>query len=161
MTKYKKTKKGVISVIYSSQILNSKKRGHNPPDYTKLEFSNWVYDQSDFEKLYKKWVKSNYRKELKPSVDRLNDYEGYSMDNIQLMTWGENKAKGHRDRKQGINNKRSVKVIQIDKKGDFVREWYSMMEAEREGFDSGHISKCCKNQRKTHGGYTWEYKEVI
>ena len=41
----------------------------------------------------------------KTFVDRLNDYKGYSFDNIQLMTWQENKDKGHRDCLNGINNK--------------------------------------------------------
>ena len=31
-------------------------------------------------------------------------------------------------------------------------------ESNKHGFDSRHIIKCCKGERKTHKGFTWEYK---
>lgn len=33
----------------------------------------------------------------------------------------------------------------------------SMLSAENDGFDSGHISKVCKGKRKQHKGFKWEY----
>lgn len=33
----------------------------------------------------------------------------------------------------------------------------SMLSAEKDGFDSGHISKACKGKYKQHKGYKWEY----
>ena len=42
---------------------------------------------------------------LAPSIDRKDDYKPYTFDNIQLTTWQQNKAKGHEDCKNGINNK--------------------------------------------------------
>ena len=159
MNKYRHTKKGLISVIYSAQITHSKRRNHNLPTYTKLELTEWIYSQIHFNRLFNIWVNSGYKTELKPSIDRIDDYKGYSLDNIALTIWKKNKEKGHFDIKNGINTKTSRSVLQYDKEQNLVKEWHSMMEAERSGYDSGHIAKCCKNQRKTHGGYIWKYKE--
>lgn len=89
-----KTRSGLISRIYSSQKHNSKRRGHNPPEYTKTELQNWFNENPLFEILFKEWEKSNFDTMKKPSVDRIDCKIGYKISNIQLMTWGENKKKG-------------------------------------------------------------------
>lgn len=33
----------------------------------------------------------------------------------------------------------------------------SMREAQRNGFNSSAVSKCCKGERAYHKGYVWEY----
>ena len=70
-----------------------KNRGHKPPEYSFEQFYNWLINQQKFEKLYNDWIASGCENNLKPSVDRPNDYKGYSLNNIQLMTWRENKEK--------------------------------------------------------------------
>ena len=112
--------------------------------------------------LWNNWIESNYDKMTKPSVDRLDDYKGYSLDNIQLMTWEENKAKGSRDRKNGVNNKKSKAVLQYDLQGNLIKEYYSIMQAERETKISNvSISRVCNGKRKTAGGFKWKYKQQI
>jgi len=103
--KYRKTKTGLINLLFNSQYRRSKRRGHEPPNYTKQGFNTWILSQQNFKKLYDNWVKSGYDKWLKPSVDRIDNYKGYCFDNIQLVTWKENYEKGHADRKNGVNNK--------------------------------------------------------
>ena len=87
---YKRTIDGLISRIYYSQKGSSKRREHNPPTYSKEQLHVWMTSQVNFNNLYINWVASGYKKDLVPSVDRLDDYKGYSFDNIQLMTWREN-----------------------------------------------------------------------
>lgn len=86
----RRTPKGMIHTIYNNQVKSSKRRGHHRPTYTKIELYNWVMSQSNFNKLYNDWVYSNYNVNLIPSVDSL----GYSINNIQLITWLENNIKG-------------------------------------------------------------------
>lgn len=43
--------------------------------------------------------------------------------------------------------------------GEVVYEFSSINEAQRHGFNAGHISKCCRGERKSHGGYIWRYAE--
>jgi group I intron endonuclease len=52
----------------------------------------------------------------------------------------------------------SKKVIQLDKNYNFLVEYVSIREAERQTkANSGHISAVCNGKRKTAGGYKWEY----
>lgn len=55
----------------------------------------------------------------------------------------------------------SKAVLQFTLDGQLVKEWKSTQEAERNGFDSGNICRCCnnKNKFKTHRGYKWVYKK--
>lgn len=60
--------------------------------------------------------------------------------------------------KRGILSKCSKKVIQYDKKGSIIKQWDSIADVEREiGVRKCNIIECCKNRRKTAGGYIWKY----
>ncbi len=37
----------------------------------------------------------------------------------------------------------------------------SIMEAERAGFNKGHVCECSKGKRKTHKNYIWRYVEEV
>lgn len=58
------------------------------------------------------------------------------------------------------NGKLSKPVLQYTKTGELVKEWPSIMEAGRNGFNQGHVWSCCNVKRKSHKGYIWKYKEV-
>lgn len=91
---YRRTLNIFLKEIYTSQICNSRKRGMLPPEYTTNELKRWIITNIKFRPLYLQWLRSKYLSSLKPSIDRISDTEGYSLNNIQLMTWAENKAKG-------------------------------------------------------------------
>ena len=58
-----------------------------------------------------------------------------------------------------VNGPSSKAVLQYDKSGNFVSEWPSAREAERQtGFSCRHISKCCLGKRKSAYGYVWKFK---
>ena len=53
----------------------------------------------------------------------------------------------------------SKPVIQYSKEGDFIAEYISAREAERQtGCHNQHICNCCKGKIKSCGGYIWRYK---
>lgn len=58
--------------------------------------------------------------------------------------------------------KKSIPIIQFDKKGNKLKEYDSAMQAEHEvnGKFTGNINKCLKGEIKTAFGYIWKYKEV-
>lgn len=61
--------------------------------------------------------------------------------------------------KNRIGNSNSKTVLQYDKQGNFIREWISTKEVERElKICNGDIGKCCKGKLKTAGKYIWKYK---
>jgi len=151
---------GVMNAIYRGQLRNTKIKGFNEIAYTYSEFKDWILNQDKFNKLYDFWVLSGYKTLLKPSVDRKDDYKGYSLNNIQLMTWGENKRKGHVDRKNGNNNKYNKAILQYDLNDNFIKEHYSIKSAERElNVGRQNISSACHGRFKQAYGYKWKFKE--
>jgi len=153
MKNYRRTVPGMITQIYGTQRKSSIRRNHKMPTYTKKEFKKWILSQNNFKELYNNWVVSDYNKMLRPSVDRLDDYKGYSFDNIQLITWGENDKKGKQDRKSG------KPVSQYTLEDNLISNYYSMMEGARQtGVSHGSIWSACQGRLKTAGGYKWKYK---
>lgn len=66
---------------------------------------------------------------------------------------------GHKSWTEGMfgkDNHRSKKIAQI-LNGRLVNVWDSMMDAQRKGFSSSAICKCCKGIYKTHKGHEWRY----
>ena len=90
-----------------------------------------------------------------------NDYKD---GNLEWCTNEYNHDYGtHNERvaKAMTNGKLSKIVLQLTLSGELVREWPSMMEAHRNGFNQSIIWCCCngKYRHKSHKGYIWRYKE--
>ena len=55
--------------------------------------------------------------------------------------------------------KKSKKVYQYTKDGDFIKDWVSLREIERKlGYSIQGISSCCLGNRKSYKGFIWKYK---
>lgn len=156
---YRRTINGLIRSIYKDQKHNSKQRNMKMTDYSIDELMTYLKDNEKFMELYNNWVISSYKHYLRPSCDRLNDYKPYTFSNIQIITWGENKEKGYSDQINGINTKQCKAILQYDLEDTFIKEYYSIQQAEREtGIHHVNIIKACKGQRNHAGNYYWEYK---
>ena len=159
---YYRTKLGVVRAIYLGQVSSSKYRNHPKPSYSSEEFCKWLLSQKNFDKLYYEWIRSDCHKDKKPSVDRMDDYKPYSFDNIQLVTWKENRDNLSVAIIAGINNKQSRSVLQFSKDGNFIKEFYSIAQASRElNINPKNIIYCCqeKPKYKTAKGFIWKYKD--
>ena len=68
-----------------------------------------------------------------------------------------------RDRiKRSAGKYHQKKVYQFDKQGILLNEYESVAEAERQtNIHHGNIIKVCHGQRKTAGGYRWNYKPDV
>jgi len=154
---HRRSAKGLSRVAYFHQEQASIVRKYSaPPNYTLSEFREWMFSQPNFNELYYAWIESGYQKSLKPSADRLNDYKPYTLKNLRLVTWEENNRKGALDRRNGINNKKSLTTRQYDLNGKFLKEYYSMKQASREtGITYRGIAFACCGERKTSGGFIW------
>lgn len=54
--------------------------------------------------------------------------------------------------------KLSKKVLQFTLDGEFIREWPSTREIERQlGFDNSAVGKCCQGKLKSAYGFKWCY----
>jgi len=153
-----RTKRGLVYSIYYGQTGSSKTRGHNPPRYTKQILYKWVTKQKHFNNLYTQWEKGGYSRWDRPSVDRLDDGKGYSLDNIRLTTWRQNKQKEHEDLKSGKIISTHTGVRRSTLKGKKIDEFISQNEAERQtGIRQAYISRVCTGERKSAGGYKWNF----
>lgn len=155
---YDKTEKGVIRVIYKTQKRNSKIRKMSNPNYTKEELSIWMYE-NNFKKLYDNWVINNFDKNLKPSTDRKNDFKPYTLDNIRLGTWQENKNHQYDDIKNGTGTSGQIckKLIQFDSNKNIIAEYISLSDARR--INGYTMERAIKSGKKDRKGYFWMYQE--
>lgn len=66
------------------------------------------------------------------------------------------------DGKKGEKSANNKKVLCYDKKGNFIKEYYSILYASNmNNICRSSISLVCVGKRKTAGGYIWRYKEII
>ena len=170
----KRTVKGWLTKVYSCMKKSSKKRTMPMPSFTKEDLSKWLDDnyKEQFDVLFHNWIKNECLKDLTPSINRLNDYKPYTLDNLELVIWKTNNQNGRTSSKvvNEVHNKLgdiakimfSRKVVQKDMLGNVLRIYPSLREAERqnEGFCASTISKVCRGIKHTHKGYGWEYNET-
>lgn len=154
---YRKSKDGVITQIYHQQKQSSVLRGHPLQTYSKQELYNWLVSNPKFHILFDNWVKSGYKKEFAPSCDRKSSLKPYSFDNLQLGTFAQNLKNENLEMMQGIIG-RAIPVIGIFRKTGRTVSFISASDAQRKiGVHKNDISQCCREERKSAGGYIWRY----
>lgn len=83
------------------------------------------------------------------------------VDNLEWCTHKYNVNYGtciERRSKKCINGKRARKINQLTLDREFIREWASAREVQRQlGFSQAHISKCCNGKYRQSYGFIWEY----
>ena len=149
--KYQHSPKGVLNIIYRNQLLRQKRKNIKV-NYNYQEFKDrYLYD-NDFLKLYKLWVLSNYDTNKKPSFDRIDNKKDYSFENLQIITWEENNAKGRKECMKPVNK--------YDLNNNFIKRYSSIIEASKENkVYKANISACCKGKLQKTGNYIWKYAE--
>lgn len=156
MTTVKQTLKGYITQAFSSVRYKSKRRGEEYPNFTKDEFVLWMHENN----VHLKWIEyvdSDYNIDKKPSVDRIDDYNPYTFDNMQLITWKENRLKGVNGKKHHLacSNKQNMKRVKIvDIFGETLQEFDSIKDcAEYLGVHKVSVSRVLCGRRKTIKGF--------
>ena len=80
---------------------------------------------------------------------------------IEWVTAKENSNYGtHNERisKAMTNGKLSKPVLQLSLSGELIREWISIQECGRNGFNASAVCLCCLGKQKTHKGFRFMYK---
>lgn len=74
------------------------------------------------------------------------------LENLEFCSYKHNNNWGTK------NARRAKPIMQLDKNNQKIKIWESAAAVERElGINHGHIGSCCNGNRKTAGGYRWEY----
>ena len=88
-----------------------------------------------------------------PSVDRIDNSIGYTIDNIRLVTWRENLEAAF---DYFSENCKCKKLLRIDIDNGTVTEYVSVSAAVR---DMGYkVEYQIKNQVPCRNGFYWKYK---
>lgn len=164
VTAYTRTEHGMVNVMYSRMKSRSKLRLKLPFTLNKEDFIDFLNDVGAFD-LYDKWVASNFDKDLHPSVDRKDDYKGYTLDNIRIVTLKENIDRYYTDAKQGVNTKTARAIHQYDLEGNLVKTYHSISEAARSvGAVPSNIRIAALNtpikRKNKDGTYRYETRKV-
>ena len=155
---YVRSVKGLVSKTYSRQKMSSKKRGHSLPDYTKEELMDWCLNQNEFMLLYDNWKNSEYKKELIPSVNRINNEISYTLSNLEIMSWKEHNDMSYEDKKKGLIDIKQRPVMGTHIHTGEVVNFHSISQAARSlELGDSNISHCCMGKHKHIGGYKWNY----
>lgn len=161
---YYRTVKGLISKIYNSQLHREKTTPKIHISYSKKELHNWITSNPKFKQLYTDWVNDNYSRDKSPSCDRMDNSLGYSLDNIELMSWIDNRKNAARDMSAGLIGMKHHPVKCFDIITEKFTEFKSQKEAERiTGIKQGAIFKRCRDVenrgcRLVFRDLTMEYK---
>lgn len=152
-----KTLKNYYTQVYSSIRYKSKRRGEDYPLFNKLELIEWLIN-SGIEHMWDNYVNSGYDKNIKPSIDRIDDYGIYEFENMQLITWKENNIKGVNCEKHHINscNKQNMKKVGLVKNlnDKAIIEFESLIDcAVWLGVHKESVSRVLNGRRKTIKGY--------
>lgn len=76
------------------------------------------------------------------------------VDNLEWCTRSYNL--NHGTRKERIREKKRM-PIRCYKDGKLVKQYDAISDATQDGFNTGCISLCCNNKRKTYKGFTWKF----
>ena len=94
----------------------------------------------------------------KPEVHHIDrDRTNNCVENLMWVTRKEHAAL-HKDKYDRIADMFSIPVYQYTLDGEFVREWKSTAEIQRQlGYHHGNIWACCNGVYASSNGYQWSY----
>lgn len=146
--KYRRTKKGILTNIYSHQ--KSRKKVY----YSLRELHARFMIEPKFNRLFIEWIKSGWDKQFKPTIDRINYKEPYTMRNVHSLSWSDNRYK----QRMELKDTRAEEVFMI--KGDRIVNVFSSQRhaVNATGLNQSGISMCLTGIRNYCGGYKWSYE---
>lgn len=126
---------------------------------------NWGYLRISLYKNTRKIAKRIHILVAEAFLDNQNNYSIINhingdktdnrVENLERCTQSHNVQESYR---LGLQIPTGRAVNQYDLDGHFIKTWDTIREPSLL-YNNSHISDCCRNNRKTAGGYIWRYAE--
>lgn len=148
--RFRETPKGVLTNMYH------KMKSRREVEFTLKEFHDRFLGDRKFNRIFSEWIKSGKSKLKKPSLDRISNKKGYTVENTHMITWAENRHKQAMERRS-----RKGCVIQY-LHGKEVSRFKSQKEAVlKTGISQGNMSECLNGKRPHCEGFTFKYESEV
>lgn len=98
--RYRKNKSRFLDHVYQGIVrrCNGIPRRYSSTGTTPISVPEWrqfcAATEVEFNKLYDGWEKSGFQRKMAPSIDRIDNGRGYTVDNMQWLSQSENSRKG-------------------------------------------------------------------
>ena len=125
-----------------------------PCEETRKKISNSLKGKPKSEEQKKK-LSETLIGEKNPFYRKHHSYE--TKKKISLSKKGKPSPNKGKPMSEEQKKKLSKKVLQFTLDGEFVREWSSMAECGRNGFNHSAVSACCRGKLKSAYGFKWQY----
>ena len=112
--------------------------------------------------MFGKHLSEETKKKMSKSLKGLHSGEKHPMFGKHHTEESKKKmSDSHKGKPMSEEQKKKLSkiVLQFTLDGEFVREWKSTRECERNGFNHQHVAACCNGKLKTYKGFIWKYKE--
>lgn len=118
------------------------------------------YSQERYDRFLETIDKDEMRRRAYQTIVGYNKGKPHSEERKRKIAESNRGQTRSEETKQKISEKRKIPVMQFSKDGVFVRSWESAKQvAEMLPVQASHISRVCKKQRKTAGGFIWRYND--
>lgn len=152
---YRKTIKGFTTYLYYNMKVRNIRRFGVALPFTSGQFRVWLITRPEFNPLWTNWVQSGRRRDLTPSVDRIDCMQPYTFDNMQLMRFQDN------NRKTTIENPlyKNKAVLVFDWSGELLGRFPSTKDCGNTlRLRKESIARCARRERRTYRGLTFVYE---
>jgi len=160
-----KTLTGLVKKIYHNQRMTSRRAGRALPDYTEAELLEWMLSQG-YEAMWERWVASGYDKWLSPSIDRKDNTQSYTLDNIRFINWRTNLENQKQDNISGHYLHTGSKAVdQLTLEGEYIKTYPSIAIAMRDLTGKrgsvSNITAICEGKWKSAYGFKWRWAQPL
>lgn len=153
--RYRKTPTGYLNNLYHGMNERNKANGFGKLPFTAKEFSDKYSKHYDYLKLFEEYKNKDFKKDYAPSIDRINPKLGYFYENMQFISWKDNKEKSYQERK--FTKSAPIDMYEF-KTGKFLMSFGSVSDAAKyTKLQQSNITKNLKGLRNRVGSYTFKY----
>lgn len=155
--RYKKTTVGYLKDLYHAMNGRNQNKGFGHLPFSLNEFVDKYSKHYDFVKLFEDYKDNNFDIDLAPSIDRINPNLGYFYENMQFITWKDNKEKGFKE--GSFMRRKAVNMFDYET-GKFLMTFGSAYEASSYiGAQQSNVVKNLKGIRNRVKNYNFEYTD--